>query len=650
MSTKNFGLLAFILLTSVLFILLAFNTVTLFAAAPPTIDNYPQNAILENIQGGTFTLHHTFTYKQAASGFYLISVYWEYVNPNTGLPDNNYNFTLDNYRAYDNSGNWVECTIIFDSDNGSLHSQVFGNTVGDTNNYTFNVDIRYSLKGPDGTLHIVTDNHPFHYTNIDLRETNIVDAYPDDVTVKVLTRGADVSISPGSQSGLPGAVINYTVTVKNTGTFGRDNYNLTVGDNSGWGDNIWLDNYRLENTPQGENRTTTLRVRIPTNATGFTDDNIWVKATSQGDNTKSDNDNCIAHVTIVRGVQVTISPSPPAYLENENGGTLTYAVTVKNLGNVQENFKLENGDNAGWTLSLDNTWLLIPKSENRTTKMTVNIPPNARGCTWDNIWVKATSKDDAAVFDNKSCLAHVRVIHGVDVSISPDYQENLPGGNLEYTVTVANTGNAEDTYDLRASDDLSWSRSVSPTPLTVPSLENRTATLSVTVPPGVIGYRNDNITVTATSRIDNTVSDSASCIAHRTGVVFELENLYAVTLDLDAYFSEGENLVAKFYTYGGGSYQNQTVVCSENIPGHVTLLENVSRPGNGPIQRVKLVVVDNANNELGTIKIFETSRTVLVARIGRINALWPFASEAQKTPYVSELGSINGTWPFSPET
>jgi hypothetical protein len=133
-------------------------------------------------------------------------------------------------------------------------------------------------------------------------------------------------------------------------------------------------------------------------------------------------------------------------------------------------------------------------------------------------------------------------------------------------------------------------------------------------------------------------------------VTITLENLYAVTIDIDGNFYEGDNLVAKFYTYGGGSYQDQTVFCSENIPGHVTLLENVSRPGNGPIQRVKLVFVDNEGNELGTIKIFETSRPILIARIGKINALWPFASEAQKTTYVTELGSINGLWPFSPET
>jgi len=328
----------------------------------------------------------------------------------------------------------------------------------------------------------------------------------------------EVSISPSYRSGLPGAVINYTVTVKNTGTLGADNYGLTVGDNAGWGGNIWLDNYRLENIPQGENMTTTLRVRIPEDATGCTEGNIWVKATSQGDNTKSDNDSCIAHASIVRGVQVVISPSSQ---ENENGGTLKYTVTVKNLGNVRENFQLAKGDNAGWTLSLDDDWLLVPKRENKTTKVTVRIPENAMGCTWDNIWIKATSKDNAAVFDNKSCLAHVAVVPpvvppavGVDVSISPKYQDGAQGETLRYIVTVTNTGDNQDTYDLVASDNTGWSPSLSKNSLTIPSKGSDTVNLSVTIPGNAPVCTVDGITVVATSRTNTNITGRDSCTAH----------------------------------------------------------------------------------------------------------------------------------------
>jgi subtilisin family serine protease len=129
---------------------------------------------------------------------------------------------------------------------------------------------------------------------------------------------------------------------------------------------------------------------------------------------------------------------------------------------------------------------------------------------------------------------------------------------------------------------------------------------------------------------------------------FRLENLYAVNLEKDLWLYQGSKLVAMFYTYGG-SYQDNTVLEVFTPPIHIAENENVSRPGNGFIQRVDLALVDNSGNVISTIASFVASRTVLVVRIGQINALWPFASEAQKPTYVSELGNINGLWPFAPE-
>ena len=219
-----------------------------------------------------------------------------------------------------------------------------------------------------------------------------------------VARGVSVLISPLSQENKNGCPVTFTVTVNNTGSY-IENFQLAKGDNAGWTlalDNDWL------LVPNGEGRTTNLTVNIPSDATGCTWDNIWVQATSKDNTAVFDNESCLAHVAVVRSVSVSISPSSQ---ENENGGTLAYTVTVKNTGNCfQENFQLAKGDNAGWTLALDNDWLLVPKGENRTTKLNVTIPSSATGCTWDNIWVQATSKDNTAVFDNKSCLAHVAVV------------------------------------------------------------------------------------------------------------------------------------------------------------------------------------------------------------------------------------------------
>ena len=124
-------------------------------------------------------------------------------------------------------------------------------------------------------------------------------------------------------------------------------------------------------------------------------------------------------------------------------------------------------------------------------------------------------------------------------------------------------------------------------------------------------------------------------------------NIFHLTLSENFWIYGGSQLLAKFYTYGG-SYQDNTVLKNYAPPVHIVDNENISRPGNGAIQRVELVVVDSGGTALGTIATFETSKTIMVARIGQISAKWPFANDATKTLYVTELGTISALWPFAP--
>jgi hypothetical protein len=218
-------------------------------------------------------------------------------------------------------------------------------------------------------------------------------------TVSSSTHIPVVVISPSSQSGANGATLTYTVTVTNTEN-ASDNFNLTTSDNvsPSWSPTVLP---TILTIPTGENRTSTLSVHISSSATGGTIDNVTVTATGTG---VSGSGSCTAQATIARGVQVAITPS---IQENENGGMLKYDVLVKNIGNVLENFQLTKGDNAGWPLALDNNWLSVPNGENRTTKLTVNIPTNAIAGTIDNITVTAT---DNGISGSGSCTAQAAML------------------------------------------------------------------------------------------------------------------------------------------------------------------------------------------------------------------------------------------------
>jgi len=106
-------------------------------------------------------------------------------------------------------------------------------------------------------------------------------------------------------------------------------------------------------------------------------------------------------------VSVSISPT---YRSGAPGEELSYAVTVTNMGGLDDNYILTVSDDAGWGPTLWDNLLEVPAGESRQTTLSVTIPAGAENCTRDNITVTVISQADNTVRDNASCIAHaVRV-------------------------------------------------------------------------------------------------------------------------------------------------------------------------------------------------------------------------------------------------
>ena len=139
-----------------------------------------------------------------------------------------------------------------------------------------------------------------------------------------LPRSVEVSISPGSRSGLPGTSFSYTVTVKNTGSI-DDTYTLSAVGAEGWSVSIEPTSLILAAGATGE---ATLSVVVPPDAEEGTVMTTTVSATSQGDPTVIETDTCGTIVTF-------LGPPPPLYL------------TIS-----EENFTLQVGESRYLTATL----------------------------------------------------------------------------------------------------------------------------------------------------------------------------------------------------------------------------------------------------------------------------------------------------------
>jgi len=172
--------------------------------------------------------------------------------------------------------------------------------------------------------------------------------------------------------------------------------------------------------------------------------------------------------------------------------------------------------------------------------------------------------------------------------VSPNYQEGSPGENFGYIVTVMNIGTEDDSYTLTVSDNAGWGPSLSENFLTIPSGENRTVTLYVTLPENTINCIEDNITVTATSLENMEVSENVSCIAYADGTPPTIENALAVPEMVALIENSGPSvakLIVDAYDIGSG-IRNVTLnfkplfeqmfadVQFENLQAWQVLLEN----------------------------------------------------------------------------
>lgn len=543
------------------------------------VTSHPGGTTIFVAPGDVFLLRHELYFDDTAEGgYFTMTITWH-------SPSSDENFTLENKPSvYWSDGTPVENVVSCDENFliGGITSgwRVVVKIPAENKVWVdghFNIDVWLRACSGDGTPHREDNQWISYGIGIVVAENTSVITPVAPVTVRVIGRGVDVLISPDNQSGLPGENLRYTVTVRNTGLLGDDNYVLTVRDNAVWGDNVTLDNYRFKNIPENENRTTTLHVHIPEDASG--EDNITVTATSQGDNTKSDNVSCIAHVKM-RGVDVLISPSDNDGLASEN---VTFTVTVTNTGGLDDNYSLTAvPDNADWPINIELERLTLAAGASDSAILTVSVPSTVEGGDNTTITVTATSQGDNTKSDNASCIAHVTVVRGVQVTILPDYDNGMPCTTLDYTVTVRNTGNIDDNYNLSWIDNAGWDNIwLGDNLLWVARDNENSTTLHVHIPGNATPCTEDNTIVIATLQDNDMVSDNDSCIAHATitrGVrvsispsensAFPGENVaFTVTIT-----NTGDNV--DNYSLDARDDLGWTLSLADNLLGNVMLGEN----------------------------------------------------------------------------
>jgi uncharacterized membrane protein len=284
--------------------------------------------------------------------------------------------------------------------------------------------------------------------------------------------GIVAKVSPMARSVDPGGAAVFNVTITNKGN-GLDNFTFTIGGaRKAWGKmaktQLGLD--------AGKDGVIAFTVRIPSNQPVETA-TLWVLISSAGDTAVTANITTQTTILPFFGVDILAIQDTKAAFP---GRSVFYSVTVKNTGNSDDVFDFDiTGTNANWVTGIDP----ITVEPGRTVNIDVNVtPPSDAKNGQYTFTINCSSETQGDAFDILVLKATINVFHGLTASLNKTSVESRPNATEHVLVSVKNTGNVNDTFDVRALGTYaSWVTLANATLNTVPGASG-VCTATVRVP------------------------------------------------------------------------------------------------------------------------------------------------------------------------
>ena len=204
-------------------------------------------------------------------------------------------------------------------------------------------------------------------------------------------------------------------------------------------------------------------------------------------------------IAIAYGVE--LEPEEDA-LFGEPGNTVEYTLTLTNTGNVTDTFEITTAG-VVWGVNLSTNSVTLDPTEDVEIYAQVSIPASAKDGDFDAITVTATSTGDPgkAALVSLTTTAVVPASYGVELEPEEDALSGAPGNTVEYTLSLTNTGNVTDTFEITTAGVV-WGVLLSENSVTLNSGESVEVYVQVSIPASAKDGDFDAITVTATSTSD----------------------------------------------------------------------------------------------------------------------------------------------------
>jgi uncharacterized membrane protein len=351
--------------------------------------------------------------------------------------------------------------------NGSEHTDSLGNDFGDV--VMNNIQIIASVFNDDP--------HPKVYSSF---PNAYIAYYVDQTSAALVTNppiyGVDVNPSFQSHTISAGQTTSYSFSITNTGNTDDEFFLVLSGPYSSWG----TLNPTSITLPPGGSGSFFLEVNVPPGTTNG-DYEIFVTAQSFGDPSKQ---KTVSALTVVNnpptyGVSLSANITGITVFPGESAN---YTITVKNVGDTSDVIDLITyGPYSAWGILSHYTVSLAPGAS-QDIILRVDVPSDALEGDYP-ITVRGTSQGDNLKYSEVTLTTTVEpIIYDVTILCNQSSKSSRPNQQLDYLITVINSGNVHDTIDLSKSGPYSSWGVLSENSVSLGAGASQDITLTVSVP------------------------------------------------------------------------------------------------------------------------------------------------------------------------
>ena len=275
---------------------------------------------------------------------------------------------------------------------------------------------------------------------------------------------------------------------------------------------------------------------------------------------------------------------------SEGSDVQNWEVGVHNIGNADDTFSLTwdvTGVPLGWTLSaLPDTSGTLGWQGSYNFDVAITIPGDALAGTTGTFTMTADSANSDTTA-TQTFEVSVDQHYGVSLAVEASSLEAAPGATVDFSFTLSNTGNGEDTYGISVDGPAVWTPTASASEVMVSAVSDGQFLVSVTIPEDRdAGADSGDITVTVTSS-DNETSDNAT-VSASASQVFDISMAHYSGSDGIVTVSQDTSLQIKLNVTNNGNGVDTLSLSLANAPSWAALGAETLDIGRG--QTIAIVV------------------------------------------------------------